>query len=93
MQAGFVYITTDANGFGILTWPKAFPGGVISIQLQSGDDTIFNDLNMTLAGAAWGTSAISRTGCVFRIYGASGGVRTSNWPNKKVLVSYLAIGY
>lgn len=93
MQAGFAYVTTDANGFGVLTWPKQFPTGVISVQLQSADDTIFNDLNAIPSGAKWGNTPTNRTNVAFSIYGASGGIRTSNWPNKKVLISYLVIGY
>lgn len=93
MQAGFVYIVTDANGFGVLTYPKPFPLGVISIHLSPADDTIFNDLNIIPSGSRWGNTPISKSNCAFNIYGASGGVRTRTWPNKQVLVSYLVIGY
>lgn len=94
MQAGFEFVTTDANAFGVLYYPKPFPNGVLSIHLQNGDNFIFNDMGIAPAGAAWGTQAINKASCAFRIYGKhSNGVRDHIWPNQKILVSYLVIGY
>jgi len=93
IQAGFSYLTSDSNAFFRLTFPKPFPTGLLHVNVISADDTLHNDMTINGAGSAWGSTALHRTQFVFRIYGASGGVRTRNWPNKRILVSWMAIGY
>jgi len=93
VQAGFVYITSDSNGFCRLTFPKPFPTGLLYCSVQGANDDMFNDINCVPAGASWGSTALHRTQVVFRIYGAAQGVRHRDWPNRRVLYTWMAIGY
>lgn len=93
VQSGQSLVTTDHNAFGRLIWPKQFPTGLLSCFMQPADDNLFNDLNICIAGASWGTKPAHEYSVAFRIYGASGGIRHHDWPNKTIRLNWLAIGY
>lgn len=93
VQTGCTVLTTDANAFGKLVYPQAFPNGLLSIQLMNADDYSFNDMGIAPAGSNWGTSPANRIQCAFQIWGASGGVRTKNWPNRSIRIHWTAIGW
>jgi len=93
VQSGQSLVTTDHNAFGRVVWPRKFPTGLLTCFFQPADDTIFNDLNICIAGASWGNEPAHDYSAAFRIYGARNGVRDSNWPNKTIRLNWLAIGY
>lgn len=93
IQAGSAIVKTDANAFGRINWPKPFPNGLLTCQLMSGDDGMFNDLNAVLPGGRWGTSPANKTYVAFNIYGAENGVRHRFWENKTVRIEWFAIGW
>lgn len=93
VQAGTALITTDANSFGKLTYPKPFPNGLVSIQLMNGNDDLFNDMGVSIPGASWGTSPANKAYCVFNIWGIKAGVRSKVWPSRTVRVNWIAIGW
>jgi len=93
IQAGESFVSTDSNGFGKITWPTPFPNGVLTVQLMSSDDTLFNDANLVIPGSNWGAAPANKTFAVFNVYGASGGIRHKDWPNKTLRVTWFAIGY
>ena len=93
VQSGQSLVTTDANAFGRVFWPKQFPNGLLTCFFQPADDTQFNDLNICIAGSSWGTRPANEVYAAFRIYGARNGVRSNDWPNKQIRCNWLAIGY
>lgn len=93
MQAGESLVTTDSVGFARFYWPTPFPNGVLTVQLQPADDTMFNDMNCVIPGANWGNAPVNKTYCVFMIYGFGNGGRHNDWFNKTVRVTWFAIGY
>lgn len=84
VQGGTFVQGTDASGDLTLTYPTAFPNGVLCIMAQQGDNTH--------AGATYvpyqGSQAL--TGCKIRVYNSSGAVWTSSG-NMRVM--WMAVGW
>lgn len=93
IQAGTSFVTTNSQGHGILTFPTPFPNGLLTCTMMSADDRLFNDMNIVLPGSAISGVTAGRVSVLFFIYGASNGVRHREWPNKRVQVNWIAIGY
>jgi hypothetical protein len=95
MQAGTAVLQTNSLAYGTLFFPTPFPNGVLTAIMVSGDDEWFNDLNVVPdrnAGSS-GNPYYQKHKLYFSIYGATGGVRTRNWPNKTVRINYILIGW
>jgi hypothetical protein len=93
MQAGSTVLKTDANGFGVISYPTPFPNGLVTITLANGDDTIFGDMSCGVAGANWGTSPANKAYTAFNLRGNLNGGRSDNFPNKTVRINWIAIGW
>lgn len=93
IQAGSTVLTTDANGFAKITYPKPFPNGLLSVQVQNGNDYTFNDMGIAVAGANWGATPANKTYVACNIWGVRAGVRAKGWSARSVRLNWIAIGW
>lgn len=93
IQAGSDLVTTDANAYGRLNFPKPFPTGVLTVILTAGNDHEFADMNIATAGGDWGARPFNKDYVAFRIWGTKAGVRTRSWPSRTIRVNWIAIGW
>lgn len=91
IQAGTTVNTSDNAAYSRLTFPKPFPGGLLSISIMGGDATVSDPV--FYIGGHWGTG--SRSNVVYQLWGTS-------WAdvNKRVMVpnrihriNWIAIGW
>ena len=96
MQAGTVVTTSDGAGNARITWPSAFPNGLLTVMLHNGDSWASGvGVFYSVAGntAMWGVSGTgSKTDVVYTVWGYSGGV-VKPIINMSHRVNFIAIGY
>lgn len=96
MSAGTWVTTTDAYGYGRITWPTPFPNGLLSYSLVNGDDAAGNALifGASGAGASHGGSAYgTKQDVVYRLWGPNGGGQYVVLPGFHHRVNFIAIGW
>jgi hypothetical protein len=86
MQAGSLVQSSNGSGFAPLTFPVAFPTGLVSIVLLNGD-AAQGDLDVEVAGGSYGNG--SRTGVTYKVTGSNGAA----WGSKLHRVNWIAVGW
>ncbi len=91
VQAGTVAQSSDQEANARITWPQAFPNGLLSVVLTNGDDQACGG-STTVSGqtGVWGAEATgNRTGVVYKVKDSAGG-----WlRNTRHRVNFVAIGW
>lgn len=80
-EAGTNVLTTDASGFGVITFPLAFPTSVLTVVVSNGDDAI--QATMSLGGCTTSTFTFHLRSVV---YGTL-------MPSTTCRVNWIAIGW
>ena len=86
IKTGKKSLTTNSSGDASITFPTAFPNGLLSVQLTEATASSF--LGPLIL--KWTEAYSSKSAITMRIYDSNGTALASVGP---VLVSYLAIGY
>lgn len=88
MQAGTIVQNTDANGFARLTFPKAFPNGLLTVVAINGDDfAVPRAFPSTAGGPAFGGGG--KTYWTYRMLMADGDA----YKNRQHRINWIAIGF
>lgn len=101
VQAGSIANTTDANGFARITWPTAFPNGLLSVVVTNANDDMIRSGGTTFAAsgnaALHGTASVGdKNSWVYVVHGFATGsndgpvVRKANLAHR---LNYIAIGW
>lgn len=94
IQAGTTVQPTDAAGYGRITWPKAFPNGLVTVILTNGDSSATGGAIIEVEGnnAFWGPSGNgSRVDVVYMMRDFLG--TQAMKPNTWHRVNWIAIGW
>jgi len=86
IQVGTVVVTTDASGYFSITYPAAFPNGVLMVAFTSGDASVGRNIVLATAGTPF-TQSLSTA------YGSA--VTGSNVPfaSTAMRINYFAVGF
>lgn len=101
VQAGSIANTTDANGYARITWPTAFPNGLLSIVVTNANDDMIGTGGTTFAAsgnaALHGTASVGdKNSWVYVVHGFATGSNDGPVVRKKNLahrLNYIAIGW
>lgn len=95
VQAGTRVQSSDAAGWARITWPEPFPGGLLTVILQNGDDAANPDTVMTPGQWPTPTSGFvgDKTNVVYRVTGPNGTGGRAVYPNRSHRVNWIAVGW
>lgn len=91
MQTGTLVQSTDVSGYAAIGFPRAFPNGVISVQVSSGDASVDSArgsaLTMPIAGAPDWPTPVTLTRATYALM-RSNGTRLSSTTHRANWIAY-----